>query len=139
MHDPGNVFVFAAVGKTPHTCGNARAIRITALMCSLVPIPYLFATGPFAVWLFNFYSGVSWGGFNIANFNYLIRMTEKEKSDHYIAFAAVTTAVSTFVFGLLGGFLSTRLPVIFGVAIAIAVRSVVTYADHRGLGFIQAF
>jgi len=41
-------------------------------------------------------------------------MTEKEKSDHYIAFAAVTTAVSTFVFGLLGGFLSTRLPVIFG-------------------------
>lgn len=101
-------------GKLLDTAGNARTIRITALMCSLVPIPYLFATGPFAVWLFNFYSGVSWGGFNIANFNYLIRMTEKEKSDHYIAFAAVTTAVSTFVFGLLGGFLSTRLPVIFG-------------------------
>jgi uncharacterized membrane protein len=41
-------------------------------------------------------------------------MTEKEKSDHYIAFAAATTAISTFVFSLLGGFLSTRLPVIFG-------------------------
>jgi MFS family permease len=100
-------------GRLLDTVGNARTMRITALMCSLVPIPYLFATNPFAVWLFNFYSGVAWGGFNIANFNYLLRMTEKEQSDHYIAFAAATTAVSTFVFGLLGGFLSTRLPVVF--------------------------
>jgi MFS family permease len=100
-------------GRLLDTIGNARTMRMTALMCSLVPIPYLFATSPFAVWLFNFYSGVSWGGFNIANFNYLIRMTEKEKSDHYIAFAAATTAIGTFVFSLLGGFFSTRLPVIF--------------------------
>jgi MFS family permease len=100
-------------GRLLDNIGNARTLRITALMCSVVPVPYLFATNHYAVWLFNFYSGIAWGGFNIANFNYLLRMTEKEKSDHYIAFAAATTAISTFVFGLLGGFLSTRLPVFF--------------------------
>ncbi|MGB7569823.1 MAG: hypothetical protein WBM07_18315, partial [Chitinivibrionales bacterium] len=57
--------------------------------------------------------GVAWGGFNIANFSYLLHLTEKEKSDHYIAFASVVTAIATFVFGVLGGFLATRLPVWF--------------------------
>ena len=101
-------------GRLIDGIGTSRVLRITGIMCAVVPMPYLFSTTPASVWLFNFYSGVAWGGFNIANFSYLLHITEKEKSDHYIAFASAITAIATFVFGLLGGFLSTRLPVVFG-------------------------
>ena len=100
-------------GRLIDGIGTSRVLRITGVMCAVVPIPYLFATNHYAVWLFNFYSGIAWGGFNIANFSYLLHITEKEKSDHYIAFASAITAIATFIFGLLGGFLATRLPVVF--------------------------
>ena len=100
-------------GRLIDGIGASRVLRVTGLMAAVVPIPYLFASSPLAVWSFNFYSGVAWGGFNIANFSYLLHLTEKEKSDHYIAFASAVTAIATFVFGVLGGFLATRLPVWF--------------------------
>jgi MFS family permease len=109
----GTIAFLPVWGRLVDAVGTSRVLRITALMCAFVPVPYLFCSSPVLVWLSNFYSGISWGGFNIANVNYLLHMTEKEKSDHYIGFAAAVTAVSMFVFSLLGGFLSTRLPMMF--------------------------
>src|SRR5271157_1723369 len=109
----GTIAFLPVWGRLVDAVGTSRVLRITALMCAFVPVPYLFGSTPILVWLSNFYSGVSWGGFNIANVNYLLHMTEKDKSDHYIGFAAAVTAVSMFVFSLLGGFLSTRLPLLF--------------------------
>ncbi len=109
----GTIAFLQVWGRLVDAVGTSRVLRITALMCAFVPVPYLFGSSPVLVWLANFYSGISWGGFNIANVNYLLHMTEKERSDHYIGFAAAITAVSMFLFGLLGGFLSTRLPLLF--------------------------
>jgi MFS family permease len=109
----GTISFLPLWGRLIDSMGTSRVLRITGIMCALVPAPYLFASSPAAVWIFNFYSGVAWGGFNIANFNYLLHLTEREKSDHAIAVAAAATAISTFVFSLIGGFLSTRLPVLF--------------------------
>jgi MFS family permease len=109
----GTISFLPIWGRLVDTMGNSRVLRITGLMCAFVPAPYLFASSPIAVWLFNFYSGISWGGFNIANFNYLLHISEKEKSDHYIALSSAATAIGTFAFSLLGGFLATRLPLFF--------------------------
>jgi MFS family permease len=109
----GTISFLPLWGRLIDATGTTRALRITALMCAFVPVPYLFGSSPLLVWISNFYSGIAWGGFNIANVNYLLRISEKEKSDHYIAFAAAATAVSLFLFSLLGGFLSTRLPTMF--------------------------
>jgi MFS family permease len=109
----GTISFLPLWGRLIDAAGTTRALRITALMCAFVPVPYLFGSSPLLVWISNFYSGIAWGGFNIANVNYLLRISEKEKSDHYIAFAAAATAVSLFLFSLLGGFLSTRLPTMF--------------------------
>jgi len=109
----GTILFLPLWGKLIDTIGTSRVLRITGFMCTFVPIPYLFFGNPVSVWLSNFYSGMSWGGFNVANFSYLLRTTEKEKSDHYIAFASATTAICQFAFSLLGGFLSTRLPIVF--------------------------
>jgi MFS family permease len=110
----GTISFLSIWGRLVDSLGNVRVLRITGLMCAFVPLPYLFASSPMAVWLFNFYSGVSWGGFNIANFNYHLHISEKEKSDHSIAFSSAATALATFTFSLAGGFLATRLPVLFG-------------------------
>jgi|WetSurMetagenome_2_1015567.scaffolds.fasta_scaffold00025_27 MFS family permease len=110
----GTIAFLPVWGKLIDAAGTSRVLRITAVMCAFVPVPYLFGSSPLLVWLSNFYSGIAWGGFNIANVNYLLHMTERDKSDHYIGFAAAATAVSMFVFGLLGGFLSARLPLMFG-------------------------
>jgi MFS family permease len=109
----GTIAFLPLWGRLIDSIGTSRVLRMTGIMCAFVPIPYLFGSTPLLVWLANFYSGMSWGGFNVANFNYLLRTTEKENSDHYIAFASAITAISLFIFSLLGGFLSTRLPVIF--------------------------
>lgn len=110
----GTIAFLPVWGRLTDSIGTSKVLRVTGLMCALVPLPYLFGSTPLAVWLFNFYSGIAWGGFNISNFNYLLRTTEKEKSDHYIAFASAVTAISVLLFSLIGGFLSTRLPVLFG-------------------------
>jgi Major Facilitator Superfamily len=109
----GTIAFLPLWGRLIDSIGTSRVLRMTGLMCAFVPIPYLFGSTPLLVWAANFYSGIAWGGFNVANFNYLLRTTEKEKSDHYIAFSSAITAMSMFMFSLLGGFLSTRLPVLF--------------------------
>jgi MFS family permease len=109
----GTIAFLPLWGRLIDSIGTSRVLRMTGLMCAFVPVPYLFGSSPLLVWIANFYSGVVWGGFNAANFNYLLRTTEKDKSDHYIAFASAITAISMFLFSLLGGFLSSRLPTIF--------------------------
>jgi MFS family permease len=109
----GTISFLPLWGRLIDSAGTSMVLRITGLMCAVVPVPYLFGSSPLVVWISNFYSGISWGGFNVANFNYLLHNTEKEKSDHYIAFASAVTAISLVLFSLLGGFLSSRLPVLF--------------------------
>jgi MFS family permease len=109
----GTILFLPLWGRLIDSVGTSRVLRITGLMCAFVPVPYLFGSTPLAVWISNFYSGISWGGFNVANFNYLLHTTEKEKSDHYIAFASAVTAISLVFFSLIGGFLSSRLPTLF--------------------------
>jgi MFS family permease len=109
----GTILFLPLWGRLVDSAGTTRVLRITALMCAFVPVPYLFFSSPFPVWASNFYSGVSWGGFNVANFNYLLHTTEKEKSDHYIAFASAVTAIILVIFSVIGGFLATRLPKVF--------------------------
>ena len=109
----GTIAVLPLWGRLIDTLGTARVLRMTGLMCALVPVPFLFASGPLSVWLTNFYSGISWGGFNLANFNYLLHLSDREKSDHYIALSSAATGIATFCFSLVGGYLSTRLPTVF--------------------------
>jgi MFS family permease len=109
----GTILFLPYWGRLIDTIGMARVLRMTGFLCALVPLPYLFTSSSMVVWMGNFFSGIAWGGFNIANLNYLMHLSEKEKCDNYIAFASAATAIATFAFGLLGGFLSRRLPTVF--------------------------
>jgi len=63
------------------------------------------------VWLFNFYSGIAWAGYNISSFNFMLSAAGMDRPERAFSCSVLATAVSVFLFGLLGGWLVPRLPV----------------------------
>jgi len=109
----GTILFLPVWGRLVDRIGNFRVLHATSFMLSIVPLFYLFFEKPHAVWVLNFYSGISWSGFGISNFNYLLGAAGKKNPDRHIAVAISILGMSVFAFGLLGGFLATRLPVLF--------------------------
>jgi MFS family permease len=100
-------------GKLADNFGSARVLWVSGLLIALVPIPYLFFHQPWQIWIFCFYSGATWGGYNLANFGYLLNATDQQHRSHYIAFSSLVVGLIGFGFALLGGFFATRLPILF--------------------------
>jgi len=101
-------------GKLADSVGNRRVILWTGFLASTVPIPYLFSSYSWQIWFLNFYSGLCWSGYNLSNFNYLLSLSGKDKPERKISISTAITGLSVFFCSLLGGYLSTRLPALFG-------------------------
>ncbi len=100
-------------GKLADNFGSARVLWLSGLLISFIPIPYLFFEAKWAVWTICFYSGACWGGYNLANFGHLLNATDQRHRSHYIGFSSLVVGLIGCVFTLAGGYLATRLPVIF--------------------------
>ena len=98
-------------GRLADTVGNRRVMQMTAFMTALVPLPYLASEAPHMIWLFNFYSGIAWAGYSISSFNFMLSAAGTDRPERAISYAAAATGIAVFLFGLLGGWLATRLPV----------------------------
>jgi len=109
----GTVLFLPLWGKISDLKGNYFVMRLCSISLALIPLPYLFFESKYAIWAFNFYSGICWSGFNLANFNYLLEACGEDDKDKKISFVTVLSGVSVFLFGLLGGYLAPRLPIIF--------------------------
>lgn len=101
-------------GKLADSLGNRRVILWTGFLAATVPIPYLFSSYSWQIWILNFYSGLCWSGYNLSNFNYLLALSGKDKPERKISISAAITGLSVFFCSLLGGYLSTRLPQLLG-------------------------
>lgn len=100
-------------GRLADNFGSVRVLWLSGLLVTLVPLPYLFFQSKLAVWMICFYSGATWGGYNLANFGHLLNATDQRHRSHYIGFSSLVVGLIGCVFTLAGGFLATRLPVIF--------------------------
>jgi MFS family permease len=109
----GSIVSLPLWGALADRAGNRATIRLSGFLVCLVPVPYLFFTNPWTVCLLNFWSGISWAGYNLSSFNKLLGASEREDRTKAIAFAAALTGVAVFAFTLLGGFLAPRLPTLF--------------------------
>jgi MFS family permease len=109
----GSITFVGFWGRFADNFGTSRLLWISGLMVSFIPIPYLFFHHPWAVWLFCFYSGSCWAGYNLATFNHVLNATDQRHRGHYIAFASLITGLVISAFSLAGGFLATRIPVVF--------------------------
>ncbi|HEX3019478.1 MAG TPA: MFS transporter [Chitinispirillaceae bacterium] len=110
----GTIISLPFWGKLADSMGNRRVILWTGFLVSTVPIPYIFSSYSWQIWVLNFYTGLCWSGYNLSNFNYLLSAAGKVKPEKKISISVAITGLSVFFFSLLGGFLSTRLPAIFG-------------------------
>jgi MFS family permease len=109
----GSIISLPLWGALSDRVGNRATIRFSGFLVCLVPVPYLLFTNPWTVCLLNFWSGMSWAGYNLSSFNKLLGASEREDRTKAIAFATALTGVAVFAFTLLGGFLATRLPTLF--------------------------
>ena len=109
----GTIISLPLWGKLSDTIGSRRVILITGFLISTVPLPYLISNYSWQIWLLNFYTGVCWSGYNLSNFNFLLIAAGKHKPEFKISIAVAITGICVFLFSLAGGFLATRLPVIF--------------------------
>lgn len=110
----GTILSLPLWGKLADSIGNRRTLFITAFLVTIVPIPFIFSSVSWHIWLFNVFTGVAWSGYNLCNFNYQLSAAGTENPEQKISFSVAITGFSVFFFSLLGGFLSTRLPVLFG-------------------------
>ncbi|HKP95570.1 MAG TPA: MFS transporter [Fibrobacteria bacterium] len=101
-------------GHLADRLGTSRVLWISGLLAATIPFIYLFTGSPWVIWAGCFYSGATWGGYNLANFNHMLNATDSRHRSHYIAFSSLVLGLIGCAFSLAGGFLATRLPVLFG-------------------------
>lgn len=99
-------------GRLTDAHGPGRVLWISAFMAAIVPIPYVLTGNRFVLLAGCFYSGASWGGYNLANFNQTLAATDQRHRSHYLAFASLVVGLLGCAFSLSGGFLATRLPIV---------------------------
>lgn len=99
-------------GRLSDHLGSGRVLWISAFLVALVPLPYVFSENRYVLWGSCIFSGATWAGYNLANFNHMLAVTEQRTRSHYLAFASLVVGMVGCAFSLSGGFLATRLPVI---------------------------
>ncbi|MDB5106832.1 MAG: hypothetical protein JWP91_4521 [Fibrobacteres bacterium] len=97
-------------GRLADHRGTGRVLWITGLLVALIPFPYVFSGSRWVIWAFCFYSGATWGGYNLANFNHMLNATDQRHRSHFIAFASLLIGLIGCAFSLGGGLLATRMP-----------------------------
>jgi MFS family permease len=108
-------FVFLPIwGRVADRIGSFRLLLLGAVLVSVVPLPYLGLSRPHWIWALNFYSGVAWSAYNLGNFNTLLDAVGSKHADREIALAVAATGISVITFGVLGGVLATRVPLLGG-------------------------
>jgi MFS family permease len=109
----GMVLFLPLWGKLSDHIGPFRVLKLTGILLAIIPLPFLFIKMPLVIWCCNFYGGVVWSGFNLCNFNYLLQSSGREHPEQHLAVATTISGLFMFLFGLLGGYLATRVPVLF--------------------------
>jgi MFS family permease len=110
----GSIALTRRWGRLSDRLGSARVLAIGGLLSAFTPLPSLFFDRPLLICLANFCAGGIWAGYSLANFNHLLALTENDQRHHYIAFNSLISGLIASGFALLGGFLATRLPPLFG-------------------------
>jgi MFS family permease len=109
----GSILALRLWGRLADRKGNLWVLRFSAFLIGFIPLPYLFLHQPAYLWCVNVFGGAVWAGYNLANFNCILAATGKHRQSQAIAFVALITGISMTFFGVLGGWLSVHIPILF--------------------------
>lgn len=88
--------------------GARRLAMITGLLIPIVPLLWVFARAGWHIIPINLLSGLLWGGYNLASFNYLLMITPENRRARYSALFQIIVTVSLALGAALGSLVVTN-------------------------------
>lgn len=79
---------------------------VTGLLIPGLPLAWVFITAPWQVSFINVFGGLLWAGYNLSNFNLLLRWTPEEQRPRAVALFQTAVFSSAVLGPLLGGYLA---------------------------------
>lgn len=105
-------------GRLTDRFGNRVVLAITGAIIPVLPLLWLFTTSFWVILAIQLLGGLAWAGFHLSAGNFVYDTVPPYKRSVYGAMHNVLNAMTSFMGGALGAYLSTRLPanaVVFGV------------------------
>lgn len=88
------LFVQRKLGELADRWGSRRMQLISGLLIPILPLSWLLVTSPWHIVPINILSGILWGAFNLAAFNYLLVVTPEEQRARYSALYQLIITIS---------------------------------------------
>ena len=101
-------------GRRADAIGNRRIIRICCLIISVLPAMWLISRNVYFLLVIQTLAGIFWAGFNLCSSNFIYDSVIPEKRTRVISYFNTFTGISVCIGTLLGGFLATHIPPVFG-------------------------
>ncbi len=101
-------------GKHADHVGNLQVLRTTAPIIGTLPLFWIVCREPVFLFFTQVVAGFAWAGFNLCASNFIYDAVTPQKRTRCIAYFNVLNGLALCCGGLLGGFLSERLPPLFG-------------------------
>jgi len=101
-------------GRRADAIGNRRIIQICTLVVSVLPVMWLFSRNVYFLLVIQTLAGIFWAGFNLCSSNFIYDSVIPEKRTRVISYFNTFNGISVCIGTLLGGFLATHIPPVFG-------------------------
>ncbi len=100
-------------GRFADSYGNFRILRICGMVVPALPILWLFSAAPLYLIAIEAFSGVIWGGFNLAATNFVYDAVTKQRRGICFSYFGALNGIGVFVGATLGGLIATYVSVGF--------------------------
>lgn len=104
-------------GRHADLVGNAKILRLTGLMVSLVPLLWLISDNVFYLAPVQAFAGFAWSGTMLCASNFIYDAVTPQKRVRCISYFNVINGVAIFAGASVGGFLASRLPPLWGYSL----------------------
>lgn len=101
-------------GHRADALGNRKMIRICSLVVSVLPAMWIFSRNIYFLIGIQTLAGIFWAGFNLCSSNFMYDSVIPEKRTRVISYFNTFNGFAVCVGTLLGGFLATHIPPLFG-------------------------
>lgn len=101
-------------GRRADALGNRQIIWICSLVISVLPAMWLISRQVYFLIIIQILAGMFWAGFNLCSSNFIYDSVIPEKRTRCIAYFNTFNGFSICAGNLLGGFLATHIPPLFG-------------------------
>lgn len=101
-------------GRLADRAGNIRILKFTACFIASLPLPWIMYRHPVFLIFVQILGGFAWSGFNLCATNFIFDSVSAEKRTRCFSYFNVINGLASSAGALLGGYLATHLPELFG-------------------------